>query len=81
MCAPSYQTADGSAMMYHIIVRNEAFKNGRQVRRYKDRQEAMDAWDEAVDNAIPGDRLELVDADNGRIMSQYNPVGSEWRKI
>jgi hypothetical protein len=32
---------------------------------------AMDTWDESVEAALPGDKLQLVNLDTGRIVSEY----------
>jgi hypothetical protein len=40
---------------------------------------AMNAWDDAVEDAQGGDKLRLIDNVTGRIMSEYNPV--DGRKV
>jgi hypothetical protein len=44
-------------------------------RRYTNVTEhAMNTWDDAVEDAVGGDKLRLIDNVTGRIMSEYNPV-------
>ena len=45
-------------------------------RQYKIKQTAMDAWDTAVDSAIGGDNMRLIDLETGRVLSEYHPVDS-----
>lgn len=37
----------------------------------KERQEAMNHWDKAVENALPGQRVRLINENNNRIVSEY----------
>ena len=45
-----------------------------KVRKYShdELDKAMDAWDKAVENALPGELLQLVNSENGRIVSEYH---------
>jgi len=45
-----------------------------QRRGYDDKVQAMDEWDKAVDNALPGQTLRLINIGTGRIMSEYTPM-------
>ena len=36
-----------------------------------ERQKAMDEWDRVVENALPGQRVRLVNPSNNRMVSEY----------
>ena len=44
---------------------------------FSNREEAMESWDNAVDEALGGDFLRLLDLETGRVMSTYAPVRRE----
>lgn len=44
---------------------------------YRDKEAALRVWDTTVENALPGQRVELRDPE-GRIMSQYTPHKPSW---
>ena len=58
---------------YTIVTKNMETGKERQ-RSYDTRREALDAWDTAVEQVIPGEMLRLMDIDAGRIMSEYTPM-------
>lgn len=37
----------------------------------------MAAWDNAVEDALPGDKLRLIDLESGKVRSVYAPVDRE----
>jgi hypothetical protein len=56
---------------YYLIETTVLTTGAVRQRTYDRRAQAMDAWDTAVEEAQPGERLRLVDVDAGRIMSEY----------
>lgn len=57
---------------YTIVTKNLSTGKERQ-RTYDRRQQALDAWDLAVEGVVPGEMLRLIDMDAGRVMSEYTP--------
>ena len=41
---------------------------------YKDKEHGMEAWDRAVEAAVGGDIIRLINDVTGAVMSEYKPV-------
>lgn len=66
---------------YYLIVAKNLETGKERQRSYDTRSAALEAWDTAVEQVIPGEMLRLMDIDAGRIMSEYIPARKRDRGI